>query len=310
MNVAYINSTETSFFSEAKEQLHTMIAQLKSEDYADKEHGDIEQHIEEQGHELLRRLLQGYLEQKASREPHQKQVYNSSGESLTHVRKDTQRQLTTLFGNVKVYRKSYGQANKQSLFPMDAQLNLPEDQYSDGMRKRMSKEVIKSSFDNAIESISETTGGYIPKRQSLEIVGNVAKDFESYYEQQRFSKPEDGSSLLALSFDGKGVVMRHDSLREGTKKAAKKNKKLGGRLSPGEKKDRKRMAQVASVYSVQPKLRSAEDVMKITKDSKVLPFKPVIRNKRVWASVEREAKTVIEEAFMEDYSVSLIKALR
>ncbi len=94
--------------------------------------------------------------------------------------------------------------------------------------------------------------------------------------------------------------MRPDSLRECTKKAAQKNRKLKSRLSQGEKKDRKRVAQVAAVYTVQPHIRTGESIMKTSEeDDKVLPFRIPIRNKRVWASVEREAEAVIEEAFLE-----------
>ena len=58
-------------------------------------------------------------------------------------------------------------------------------------------------------------------------------------------------TYLVLSFDGKGLVMRPDGLREATRKNAEKSKKKRQtRLSPGEKKDRKRMAMVATVYTV------------------------------------------------------------
>ena len=299
MNPAYIKSTEISFFSDAKDQLDILIEQLESEEYAHVEHGDVEKHIHNQGHEILRRLLQGWLDKKAAEEKQKSSVYNAIGESLNHVRKVTQRKLTTLFGDVNVTRKGYCKPKHKSLFPIDAELNLPEDQYSDGIKKRLSKEVIKISFDNAIESIEETTGGSVPKRQSLKLVSNVALDFEQYYEKNRFSQQEDSNGLLVLTFDGKGIVMRHDSLRECTKKSAEKNKKLNSRLSPGEKKDRKRMAQVAAVYTVQPHVRTSESVMKISTDDNVLPFKSPIRNKRVWASVERDAESVIKEAFLE-----------
>ncbi|MCU7835414.1 MAG: hypothetical protein KZQ83_09175 [gamma proteobacterium symbiont of Taylorina sp.] len=59
------------------------------------------------------------------------------------------------------------------------------------------------------------------------------------------------------------------------------------------------MAQVAAVYTVQPHIRTAESIMKLSEDDNVIPFRPPIRNKRVWASVEREAELVIEEAFQE-----------
>ena len=93
--------------------------------------------------------------------------------------------------------------------------------------------------------------------------------------------------------------MQHDSLRECTKKSADKNRKLNTRLSPGEKRDRKRMAQVAAVYTAQPHIRTAESIMKLDKADNVVTFRPPIQNKRVWASVEREAESVIKEAFLE-----------
>ncbi len=93
--------------------------------------------------------------------------------------------------------------------------------------------------------------------------------------------------------------MRPESLRECTKKAAQKSKKLKSRLSQGEKKDRKRMAQVAAVYTVQPHIRTAESIMRPSEEDNVVPFRTPVRNKRVWASVERKAEWVIEEAFQE-----------
>ncbi len=92
--------------------------------------------------------------------------------------------------------------------------------------------------------------------------------------------------------------MRSEGLRECTQKAAKKSKKLESRLSAGEKKNRKRMAQVATVYTTLPHIRSAQSIMK-KETEKVSPFHVPTRNKRVWASVEREAEIVIEEAFLE-----------
>ena len=197
-------------------------------------------------------------------------------------------------------RNSYGQRNELSQFPLDKHLNLPKDSYSDGVTQQVAFEVLKGSFDNAIESIDRTTAGHIPKRQSLKLAQEVSQDFDAYYQQDRFSLAEDTSDLLILTFDGKGVVMRKEGLREGTRKAAERSNKLESRLSPGEKKDRKRMAMVAAVYTVTPHERTAESVMNIAdEDVNVLPFRAPVRNKRVWASLEREAEDVIREAFDE-----------
>ena len=70
------------------------------------------------------------------------------------------------------------------------------------------------------------------------------------------------------------------------------------RLSQGEKRHRKRMAQVATVYTAKPYVRTAASVMNCTQDN-VTYLRPKIRNKRVWASVERGSETVITEAFLE-----------
>ena len=62
--------------------------------------------------------------------------------------------------------------------------------------------------------------------------------------------------------DAKGVVMRKDDLREATRKAAETEKhKMRKRLSRGEKKNRKRMAMVAAVYTVAAFARKPEDIV-------------------------------------------------
>jgi hypothetical protein len=236
MKQAYINSLEISFFSSAQDQLDQIIIQLESEDYSDREHGEVEHYINEQGQELLRHLLQGYLDRKASTEIQQPFVNSINEIPLNHVRNQTKRTITSLFGETTVRRKGYSQRHQVSRFLLDAELNLPNDQYSDGIRNRVAREAIRGSFDEAIEVIGDTTGGHVPKRQSLKLVQDVAQDFEHYYQQNRFSEPEDTQDLLVLTFDGKGIVMRPGNLRECTEKAAKKSKRLNSRLSPGERK--------------------------------------------------------------------------
>lgn len=105
---------------------------------------------------------------------------------------------------------------------------------------------------------------------------------------------------MVLTFDGKGIVMRPDGLRECTRKAALKSKKLNSRLSAGEKKDRKRMPQVTAVYTARPHVRTPESIMKINnEDNNIRTFKIIERNKRVWASVKNTVESVIEDAFLD-----------
>jgi len=298
MKLAYLKTPELSFFSDAQEKFQTIITQLQSENCANREHGAIEQQLQTNGFELLRLLFQGWLDLQADNEQ-QATIHSDNGMALTHVKKRTQRKLTSLFGDVLVTRMRYNQRQGSSASPFDATLNLANDQYSDGLRHRVATEAIRGAFDNVVEVIEQTTGGHVPKRQCLKLTQDIAQDFEAYYENKTTYQVEDTRDLLILTFDGKGIVMRPDSLRDCTKKAADKRKKLNSRLSQGEKKDRKRMAQVAAVYTVKAHSRSAESIMNRADDDNVRAFRPPLRNKRVWASVEREVETVIKEAFQE-----------
>ena len=301
MQAEYFNCQDFSFFSPAQNQLDVMVQNLNSTELQDAEHRDVERYIQQEGFELLRLLLQGHLDKKAHNEPHLTSVTSVNGVELTHVRRNTKRKMSSLFGDVTVPRTSYSKQNQAAYFPIDEQLNLASDQFSDGLRLRIASESIKGSFDDVVETLAQTTGRKVAKRQCLNIVQDVAQDFEAFYEQKRFQEPENTDSLLVLSFDGKGIVLRHEGLRECTQKAAlKSTQKLNSRLSAGEKKNRKRMAQVASVYTVQPHIRTPESVMQTNnEESNVHQLRPRLRNKRVWASVERESIKVIEEAFQE-----------
>jgi hypothetical protein len=107
------------------------------------------------------------------------------------------------------------------------------------------------------------------------------------------SKPD----LLVMSVDGKGIVMRHEDLRESIcQRAEGASHKLSSRLSRGEKRNRKRMATVATVYEVAPHQRKAGEMMD---PEAPRPQAPKPENKRVWASVERTVAEVLDECFAE-----------
>ena len=297
---AYRFDTEFSFFSDADKQFKQLISALMSDMCMQCEHGDVEELIRREGNEVMRLLLQAYLDKKAADEDIRHDIESVDGVRLNHIRHDTTRTITTLFGNVRETRKGYSQRRQNSVFPMDRALNLADDQYSDGLRFRVAQEAIKGSFDQTGETIKQTTGGSVPKRQCLNVVEDIAQDFDTFYEQKASGEGGETDNLLVITLDGKGIIMRPGSLRECTKKAARKEQKLNSRLSQGEKKNRKRMAQVAAVYSVKPHVRTASDIMgQSTTEDPVLPFTPPAVNKRVWASVEKDSETVIEEAFQE-----------
>lgn len=286
-------------YSLAEEQYTALIQRLQSSETKTMEHGEVEELLRVEGNELLRRLLQSHLDERYEAEPAQVNVVGADGVKRPHRRNHCQRQLATLFGEVVVSRLGYSskEAGVSALYPGDGQLNLSPDQYSDGLRQRVATTAASVSFGETSQIIGETTGSTIGKRQCEELIVKVSEDFEDFYAQRAEESAEDSDDLLVITTDGKGIVMHSEDLREATANAAAKAaKEPKTRLSPGQKNQRKRMATVAAVYSV-PRFERRPEQM-LGADAENLQ-RPIITNKRVWASVEQDAKTVIGSTFEE-----------
>ena len=241
MKQGYNNIEGLDEFSAAIEHFQYMIKRAGSRDMLQQEHGDVEGWIETESRELARRLLHGHLDRREAEEHHREAVVAIDGLPRTHVRTGCGRKLASLFGPVEVRRIGYGRRDTWSLYPLDAELNLPTNLYSHGLRKRVAEETSKNSFESAVISIGTTTGYKINKRQIEELAVAVAQDFEEFYGRKRLDERENTKDLLVLTFDAKGIVMRQDSLPDCTKKAAAKEEhKMSTRLSKGEKRTRNR----------------------------------------------------------------------
>lgn len=205
-------------------------------------------------------------------------------------------------------RIGYFNPGCRSLHPLDGNLNLPPDSYSHGIRKLVARETARGSFDDVVETVEQSTGVHVPKRQTQILARGAATDFDAFYEQKRRPKPYNNSTgpILVMSTDGKGIVMHHKDLRPATKKAAKNNDpKLQKRPSKGEKRGRKRMSQVATVYTMGRFPRTVDDVVgdlasvQGERQSANATKRPSPENKRVWASVEKDAEQVIGDMVTE-----------
>lgn len=254
------------------------------------EHGEVENYLSKEGMELLRRLFQAHLNERARCEEKLESVTGADKEVRAHRRANSERKLETIFGEVKVRRIEYStkESGCPSIYLGDAHLNLPPDKFSDGLRRRAAEESSKVSFEEAAEAIQSTTAGHVAKRQCEELSVKVAADFEAFYASRSVQvAEEDTEALLVLTTDSKGIVMNEQDLRPATAKAAQESEhKCRTRLSAGEKRNRKRMATVASVYGVERNVRTAKQIMGDDTTSGEVATRPKITNKRVWASVE------------------------
>jgi len=271
------------------------------------QHDEVERFVEEDGRELLRRLYQAHLDLRAVKEAGRAAPTGADGERRGQ-RRDRERRLSVIFGTVDVRRQSFGaRGSSGGLRPLDVELNLPEEQYSLGVRRQVVDLVVTQSFDASVEKLRARTGTKIAKRQVEELTVQAAVDFDAFYghrHEAMLDAPVSSADLLVLSTDGKGIVMRREGLRAETRrKADRESGKLVTRLSPGEKGNRKRMAEVAAVYDLQVQLRTIEDVLPRAstslEEAPPRAKRPRAANKRVWASLKKPLKTVVKQCFEE-----------
>jgi hypothetical protein len=273
---------------------------LDSEESHSMKLSGLEQELEKRGRELMRILLQEHLD-KLSPRLCEHTVCGSDGIDRPHVRSHD-RKIETVFGTVLTRRAGYGNDGVVSLHPLDAELNLPPERYSHELRRRVAENVAKNSFDETLETIEKTTGAHIPKRQVEELAQRAALDFDAFYETRQYNPADKTSTgpIMVITADGKGVVMHQQDLREQTRKAAQKRTPLmETRPSKGEKKNAKRMATVAAVYTIDPFQRTPQDLLPGNNNKHHKEKSPQPEQKRVWASLEKSAEQVIESAFSE-----------
>jgi hypothetical protein len=295
---------ESQPFSRSRQEFEGILEQLATVKAMSITHAELEELVDNRGTKLLCSLIQDHLDLRGPGKV-QEAVVGADGLERRQVRFNS-RGLMTIVGRVEVERAGYARPGEETLYPLDGQLNLPQELYSFGVRKRVAIEAAKSSFREAVQTLTDMTGAKLGVRQAEELVCRSAQDFAGFYEQRQAESGQSSretGEILVLSTDGKGVVMRHQDLREATRLAAEqRSHKMTKRLSKGEKRNSKRMATVAAVYTVKPHVRRPEDIvaeLRGIQDLEKKKQRPRPEQKRVWASVEKKPEEVIEAAFNE-----------
>ena len=297
-------------FERSRELFESLVSMLGDPAATEWTHTDLEDRLAASGRELLRSLTQDHLDLRAEREQPRTGVVDADGVARTRVESGHQRTLRTVYGPVQVRRKAYRAPTVDNLYPADAVLNLPAGKHSHGLRRLAAIEATRGSFDDAAAAIERSTGARIGKRQVEDLTRAAAVDVEAFYAAHR-PAPAEPQDILVLSVDGKGVVMRPDALRAATARSAR-SRKLSTRLSKGEKRDRKRIAEVAAVYDLAAHPRTPGDIITIgtraagtdgasgSENNGTEPQRlPRAAGKWLTASLIRPAAQVIADAFDE-----------
>lgn len=104
------------------------------------------------------------------------------------------------------------------------------EKHSHGLRQLAAIEAVRGSFDDTVAAIERGIGVRLGKPQVEEPAHRVAVDVNEFYTQRR-APAGARRDVLGLSADGKGIVMRRETLRPATANAvASSTTKLATRL--------------------------------------------------------------------------------
>jgi hypothetical protein len=235
----------------------------------------MEQLVVVQGRELLRAVLQHGLDARAAAEPRLSQVTGSDGIARRRAERGHGRAVVTMLGAVRVRRIAYraGARAVPALFPQDAVLNLPPREYSWQLQRLAVMFTRSGAYELARELIEAATGVRVGKKQLEQITAEAAAGAPAFYPalaaahgqeppgpQPGPAREEQAVMPLGLSADGKGVLMRPDSCRKGTRAGGRRARNFRKRRGTGEK-GHKRMAETGAVFDVAPLPRTPEQVM-------------------------------------------------
>jgi hypothetical protein len=290
--------TNAEVFASAAEKAAEMSEYLASKEALGRRHEELEDYAEREGREWIRRMLQSHYDLRGAVE----RVVRARGRDgvLRTFLRPSSRPMLSIVGSLDIPRIAYQAQGVEGLHPMDAALNLPCELYSHVVRRAVAERAACDSYEEVVAAIGERTGMTIGKRQVEQMAARAARDFDDFY-ARREADEENTGDLLVLTFDGKGVPMRREDLRPETRAAAEATpRRLHTRLTKGEKRHRKRMAQVAAIYTVAPYVRTPADVVAELRPVREVGrdrSRPRPRDKRVWASLAKTPAAVIRDAF-------------
>jgi hypothetical protein len=199
----------------------------------------------------------------------------------------------SVFGRFEVERVVYGTREGQKLayVPFDTQLQLPESDFSYLLQDWAQSVAV----ENAYRRVPETLGRILdvhPSVDSLERMNRkMAETVRPFRDSRPAPEPEEEGDLCVVSADGKGIPIRrpvstapiHAHDREQAPKTG-----------------RKKMAVVGAVYTIDPFVRSPEEVaaslFRDPGDDPLLAERPLPQHKRLWASLPQDQDGAVVSA--------------
>lgn len=222
-------------------------------------------------------LMVLFFSLRASRCSHEPVVREDGSKLGYHSEK--RRSYYSVFGKLPLVRPYFYACGQGGTSPLDEELSLGEDCYSDLVREMAEYLGVDVTYEKVCRFFARLLGQGLSTQAIESMVAEDAADVEPYYEQKPGPDVASEATILVAQSDGKGVPL----VRE-TPVSPK------ARLGKGEKRAKKKEAIVTSLYTIDPHPRTPASVVAtfFAHDSDPSPAaasRPGPQNKQVWATL-------------------------
>jgi hypothetical protein len=215
--------------------------------------------------------------QSCSREP----LPLEEGQELPY-QGERKRSYFSIFGKLPFWRPYFYQSGIGGQSPLDAELSLGEDCYSDFLREMGEYLGVYVAYNKATDLQARFFDLELSTRVLQQIIATDAADAEAFYAQKPPPSPAEEAEILVIQADGKGVPIVLETSAE---------RKV--RLGKGQKRGRKKEAVVTTVYTMASAPRTPDEFVAsfFHQDQGAVPQeanskRPRPQNKHVWATLE------------------------
>jgi hypothetical protein len=205
-------------------------------------------------------------------------------QELPRLDQPHKRPYLSIFGALDIARTCYGHDRVEAA-PLDAQLHLPQRQYSYLLQQWLGSFVVDDAHAEAVRKLGTILGLEITVKASEDLNREQASDVVVFQDRRAVPDATAEGPLVVVTADCKGVPLVRKALPLDETTDTPPPAVANPRRGKGEKANTKKMAAVGAVSTIAPFVRTADDVIDevMRKESRVRRPRP--QNKRVRAEL-------------------------
>ena len=203
---------------------------------------------------------------------------------LPRLDQPRRRPYLSIFGAVEIERIGYGHDRLEAA-PLDARLHLPRRQYSYLFQQWLGVFVVDDAHAEAIKKLETILGLEVSVRASEDLNREQGSDVEPFQNHLPTPEATQEGPILVVTADCKGVPLVRKALPPEEATETPLPVSANQRRGKGEKANKKKMAAVGAVYTIDPFVRTADEVIDEVMREEAAERRPKPTHQRVRAEL-------------------------